>query len=222
MNLYFIHGENHLASYEKLQEYVNKGRNKGWEVVEISDKNSNVSDMLRSSSLFGGRRLVILKDYKLLGDQAIELLNTSKEEAEVIIYHTGIIPVTFIKKLKNVKKNEQYKLSKFLWKFIDSFFPGNVKNCLMYFHKSVETDPPEMIFSILSGQIRDMFLVLYSDKPLPYPTWRLSNIKHQAEKFGKNKIKEVIGELAEIDLKVKSSSSDLKDELDLYIVRKLE
>ena len=222
MNIYLIHGDNSLTSYNRLQEYVNKGKDKGWEVTEIEDKEVNIIDILRSDSLFGNKRLVVVKEYSLLSDKAIEFINKTLDDIELIIYHGSAIPVTFIKKLKNVKKNEVFKLSKYLWKFIDNFYPGNTKNCLYYFHESLKNDPAELLFTILAGQIKDIFLTLYSDEPLPYPPWRLSNIKRQSEKFGKEKIKMTIDELAKIDIKVKTSSADLKDELDLFIMRKLE
>ena len=222
MNIYLIHGDNSLTSYNRLQEYVNKGKDRGWEVTEIEDKEVNIIDILRSDSLFGNKRLVVVKEYSLLSDKAIEFINKTLDDIELIIYHGSAIPVTFIKKLKNVKKNEVFKLSKYLWKFIDNFYPGNTKNCLYYFHESLKNDPAELLFTILAGQIKDIFLTLYSDEPLPYPPWRLSNIKRQSEKFGKEKIKMTIDELAKIDIKVKTSSADLKDELDLFILRKLE
>ena len=222
MNIYLIHGDNNLASYDRLQEYVNKGKGRGWEVTEIEDKELNTIDILRSNSLFGNKRLVVIINYLLLNSQIIKYINTSDDDVEVIIYNKTPIAISFIKQLTRVKKNEVFPLSKYLWKFIDSFYPGNVKNCLIYFHKSLENDPVELVFTILIGQLRDIFLALYSDEILPYPPWRLGNIKRQAGFFGKEKIKMTIDELAKIDIKVKTSSADLKDELDLFIMRKLE
>ena len=222
MNIYLIHGDNSLASYNRLQEYVNKGKGRGWEVTEIEDKEVNTIDILRSNSLFGNKRLVVIINYLLLNSQIIKYINTSDDDVEVIIYNKTPIPISFIKKLTRVKKNEVFPLSKYLWKFIDNFYPGNTKNCLYYFHESLKNDPAELLFTILAGQIKDIFLTLYSDEPLPYPPWRLSNIKRQSEKFGRVKIKMTIDELSKIDIKVKTSSADLKDELDLFIMRKLE
>lgn len=220
MNIYLIHGDNSIASYNRLQEYINKGKSKGWEITEIEDKEINITDTLRSNSLFSSKRLIVIKKYSLVSDQVIK--NINELDDEFIIYHDNLIPITFVKKLKNVKKNEIFKLSKFLWKFIDNFYPGNTKNCLFYFHESIKSDPVELIFSILISQLKNIFLTLYSEKPLPYPPWRLQNIKKQVDKFGKEKIKMTIDELAEIDIKVKTTSAKLTDEIDLFIVRKLK
>lgn len=222
MNIYLIHGDNSIASYERLKLYLDKARANKWEIVEIDDANADIKNILRSNTLFGSKRLVTIRKYTLIDAKTIQYLKDIDAQTEILIYHDNTIPDTFIKKLNNVKKNEAFKLSKYLWKFIDNFYPDNIKNCLFFFHESLKTDPVELVFSILVGQIKDMFLVLYSDKPLPYPLWRSQNIKRQADKFGKVKIKSVIDDLAKIDIKTKTSSVNLKDELDLFIIRKLQ
>ncbi len=222
MNIYLIHGDNSIASYERLKLYLDKARANKWEIVEIDDANADIKNILRSNTLFGSKRLVTIRKYTLIDAKTIQYLKDIDAQTEILIYHDNTIPDTFIKKLNNVKKNEVFKLSKYLWKFIDNFYPDNIKNCLFFFHESLKTDPVELVFSILVGQLKDMFLVLYSDKPLPYPLWRSQNIKRQADKFGKVKIKSVIDDLAKIDIKTKTSSVNLKDELDLFIIRKLQ
>src|SRR3989344_1982571 len=151
MNVYLIHGENRLDSYQRLEEYIKKARSKGWDVKEIDDQNQNIIDTLREVGLFETKRLIVVKKYSILNEKSLKFINEFTGDTEVIVYHEGTIPQAFAKKLKNVRKNEVFKLSKSLWKFIDSFYPGNVNNCLKYFQESVNSDPVELVFSILSG-----------------------------------------------------------------------
>jgi DNA polymerase III delta subunit len=222
MNIYLIHGDNSIASYERLTLYLNKAKANEWEIVDIDNDNIDIKNLLRSNTLFGNKRLVVIRKYTLIESKTIEYLKTTDSQTEILIYHDNLIPDTFIKKLTDVKKNEVFKISKYLWKFIDNFYPDNIKNCLFFFHESLKADPAELIFSILVGQLKDMYLVLNTDKPLPYPLWRSQNIQRQAEKFGQIKIKSVIDGLSKIDIKTKTSSASLKDELDLFIIRKLK
>ncbi len=222
MNIYLIHGDNNLASYERLQEYVNKAKNKGWNVIIIENNDQNIIDVIRSDTLFNIKKMIVIRKYALINNDILQYLNNEKDGMEFIIYHDNTIPVNFLNKLRNVKKNEEFRLSKYLWKFIENFYPKNVKNCLFYFHESLISDPVELIFSILVGQLKDLYLILYSENPLPYPSWRVQKLKRQADFFGKEKIKMAIDSLSDIDIKVKTSSANLKDELDLFIVRKLE
>lgn len=222
MNIYLIHGDNSLVSYQRLQEYQEKAKSKNWDVTIVENPDINITDIFRSNNLFESNRLVIIKKYPLVTDLALEYLNKSNENLEIVIYHDKQIPITFIKKLKNVKKNEEFKLSKFLWKFIESFYPGNVKNCLFYFHQTLISEPVELIFSILVGQIKDIYLFLDNNNNLQYQPWRLNNLKKQSEKYTMKKITDMINEMSEIDIKVKTSTSNLKDELDFLIIRKLE
>jgi len=222
MNIYLIHGDNSIASYERLQQYLDKSRSRGWEITNIENNNQNIIDIFRSNNLFNNKRIIVIRKYNLIDNKVLDYIKDIKDELELIIYHDNIIPVTFMKKLTAVKKNEIFRLSKYLWKFIDSFYPGNVKDCLFNFHESLNSDPVELVFFLLVGQLKDIFLVLHTDTPLPYPPWRLQKLKRMADRYGKEKIKETIDDLADIDIKVKTSSTNLKDELDLFIVRKLK
>jgi DNA polymerase III delta subunit len=47
-------------------------------------------------------------------------------------------------------------------------------------------------------------------------------LKYQAEKFGLEKLKQIIGQLSDIDIEVKTSKADLLTSLDLLIVKQLE
>ena len=54
-----------------------------------------------------------------------------------------------------------------------------------------------------------------------YPDWRLNKLKSQSNKFSDKLLKEIINDLSNIDVKVKTSKANLKDSLDLLIVKKL-
>lgn len=221
MNIYLIHGENHIQAYERLQDYINKARENSWEIVEIEDKDNNLITKLRSEDLFGRKRLIVSKSYTPFDKKVIEFVNKSDLPLEIVIFHKGTIPITFTKKLSGVKKNENYKLSKSLWNFIDSFYPNNAKKCLALLDETVKNDPIELVFSLLIGQIRDMFFILNGER-LNYPPWRLGKLSAQANKFTKENISSLIEDLAKIDVKSKTSDTSLKDELDLFIATKLE
>lgn len=222
MNIYLIHGVNNTASYIRLQEYIEKARKKGFEIINIDKDDTNILNLIRSNSLFNHKRLLVIRRYSVINKEVLEYINNTKDDNDIVIYFDSTIPISFIKNLPKLTRNEIFTPSKYIWKFIDSFYPGNVKNCLYYFHESLKTDSVELIFSILVGHLRDIFLVLYTKNSLQYPLWRIQKLKRAGDIFGKFKIKNVINGLADIDIKVKTSSHDLREELDLFITRKLE
>lgn len=221
MNIYLIHGDDYLTSYERLQMYIGKARERGFHIVNIENKSDDIAGILRSKNLFDFKQMVVVNNYQLIISDVLNFLKDVDYDLHLVIYHEGTIPVSFIKKLPEVSKNEVFELSKSLWKFVENFYPGNIAPCLTYFHQSIKNNPVEMVFSILSGHLRDIFLILNSEN-LPYPAWRLQKLKYISEKFGIRKIKMVIKELSEIDIRVKTSNVSLKDELDLFILRKLK
>ena len=222
MNIYLIHGDNSLKSYERLQMYIDKAKKNKWEIEYINSDDKNIKDLLISNNLFIKKRLLIINKYNLINNDLLKLINKLDNDINIIIYHDKFIPASFIKKLKGVKKNEVFKLSKYLWKFIDNFYPGNTKTCLRFFREAVKSDPVELIFTVLVGHLKDVYLVSISDSNLNYPSWRIYKLKNISNKYTLTKLKKTIDELSKIDLNVKTSSATLKDELDLFILRKLE
>jgi DNA polymerase III delta subunit len=75
---------------------------------------------------------------------------------------------------------------------------------------------------MLGRHLRDLYWVSIDTKSNQFPDWRLSKLKFQVEKFSPPKIKQIISELGDIDILVKSSKTDLLTALDLLIVKQLE
>jgi DNA polymerase III delta subunit len=180
-------------------------KSRGWEII-----NDQVE---ATSSLFSPGRLVIYRDWRKLGKR--EVKNLSRLTSTLVIYHEGIIPVSFIRNLPRETKIERYDLPKFVWKFLDS-------PTLKGLHEVLENEPAEFVFAILAKRFRDLYWVLTDPKTLSLPDWQQARLKKQASAFTPEKLKAMIGELAEIDLKVKTSKSDLLSALDFFFVSKLK
>lgn len=211
MKIIILHGDNTLKFYERLSKFISEAKKRGWEITDY-DENS-----ISNQTLFGNERFYILKDFKTLSKKQIERLE--KYDGNLIIYHEGNIPALFIKTLPKDTKIEKFELPRLVFKFADSFFPRNSNNCLKLLHDLSTNEPIELTFFWLSRHLRDLYWVKIGK--LGYPDWRISKLKSQANKFSDELLKEVISDLAEIDVKVKSSKANLKDSLDLLIVKKL-
>jgi hypothetical protein len=75
---------------------------------------------------------------------------------------------------------------------------------------------------MLARHLKDLYWVSIDPKTNQYPSWRLSKLKSQAEKFEGGKLTRIISDLSDIDILVKSSKADLLTELDLLMVKQLE
>ncbi len=239
MNIFVLHGDHTVNSYSRLQEIIKKSKRKGWEIERISGEESlSLPERLTASRLFGGKVLFVIENFGKITSEDFKWLKreNNKLEGFLIIYSRNSIGKKSLSSLPKGYKEEEFSLPKLIWKFLDSVNPKNAKGSISLLHEAVESEPPEFVFALLASRIRDLYWVLLDEKSLPagppagrtgkagppYPDWRVGKLKKQAEKFKKEELKQLIHELAEIDIKVKTSKANLIDALDLLIVTHLE
>lgn len=225
MNIFVIHGEYKTKSYERLGMYINKAKERDWDIIKLGD-NSNLSfsEALSSDTLFAKGKLMICEDTSLLTKTNLSWLkrNTARFEGNFVVYSDNKLSESLLKSLEPIKKIEEYKLPRTIFNFLDSFYPGNAQNSLVILHELASVEPAEFIFSLLGKHLRDMYWVMASPSDIPYPSWRVDKLERQANKFKGDEIKKLINDLALIDIDVKTSKANLTDSLDLLIVTKLE
>ena len=223
MNIIVLHGDNTYQSYKRLSVFIDEAKNRSWSVVKIDKYDKNLSTKARTSDLFT-QRLFIVYGIKILSDKDKKWIHDDSVETEgtLIVYEKGLLNKTNQKYLPNDAKYEKFELPKIIFKFLESFYPSNSKECLKYLKMVTDTSPVEFIFSLLSSHIRDLYWVKEEPSKIPYPSWRVSKLEIQADKFTKSHIKDIIGKLSDIDIKVKTSKTTLIESLDLLILRELE
>lgn len=225
MKIYLIHGEYNSKSYEKLQEYVAKAQEKNWKVVNLSeDTGLSIQETLSSTDLFDSNKVYILNNLSKLQKKDVDWINKNYINLKgiLLLYSNSKIKLTVIKKFTNIDKQEEFSLPKNIFSFLESFYPNNSSNCIRLLHEILLKEKIEFIFHLLSKQIRDIYWVKTSPSNIPYPSWRVGKIEKQASRFSLDLLINIINKLSEIDIKSKSTKSNLIDLLDLLIIRKLE
>ena len=206
MKLIILHGDYVIKSYERLEKFISTARNRGWEISDYDN------ETICNQSLFAVERFVVLRDYKTLNKR--DILRLDKYPGTLIIYHEGNIPRAFLKTLTN-PVIEEFKLPKIIWNFLDHI-------SIKLFHEVIKTEPVEFVFSVLAKRFRDLYWVKVSPNNLPYQNWQISKLKKQSEIYTTSRVEQIIGELAEIDIKVKTSKANLISSLDFLLLTKLE
>jgi DNA polymerase III delta subunit len=224
MKIIVIHGDDFGKSSARLKTFREVAIKRGWEYQKISDAATNIPELLSGQDLFTSEKLVIVDDPKLINSGVTEWLNKNYKlyNTTLVIYSDKKLPATFIKSLPNETKVEESKLPTKLWTMLDSFYPGNQTNCLKLLHEVSEAEPIEFIFSLLSKQIRDMYWLMEDPGTFYQKGWRATKLTGIAKKFGKEKLKTLINEFADIDIKSKTSDANLLDLLDFVIIAKLK
>lgn len=224
MKIIVLHGDHVGKSYERLQRFIDVAKKRGWRIERITDNKQNISEALVSEGLFGEKKLVIIDGVKLINKKDGEWLKKNKDliNVDVVVYHKGLVTKTALKVLPAPDKVEEFKLPKLIWNFLDSFYPGNAKNCLELLHEIVKNEPLELVFFLLVKQVRDIYWAKVDPKTLPYPSWRMGKLKNLASKFNEKLLKKIINDFAKADIKSKTSKAKLLDELDFIITTRLE
>lgn len=224
MKTIVLHGDDERRLYERLAKFIETARSRSWEVAYLDDPSISIQEQLCSSSLFGNERFFITRDIARLGKKELEWLNKKSKDVSgnLIIYHEGYISQAILKSLPKDTKIEEFKLPVILWNFLDGLYPGNSSKSIKLFHQLIEKEAPEFIFTLMAKLFRDLYLAKTDTASLPYPNWRVGKLKAQSVKFSIDKLKYLINKLAEIDINVKTSKSDLTNELDLLIIKLLE
>jgi len=224
MKIIVLHGDNNIKSYERLNKFIEVAKSRSWEIVRQSSTNQNLQEVISSSSLFSVQKLIIADNLKSLDKKFSEWIKREADnfETTLIVYHTDLLSKTFLKSLPDNIKVEEFKLPTNIWNFMDSFYPGNLRNTLILFNDCVKKEPVELIFSLLVRHFRDLFLIKTDPASLNYPSWRISKLKRQASRYKEGQLEIIIKELADADMASKTSQSTLKDSLDFIIATRLE
>ena len=224
MKIIVLHGDDERKLYARLQKFIETARSRSWEVDYLDDVSLKLQEALSSTSLFSNERFFVLRDIKRLGKKEIEWLNKKYTDlpGNLIVYHEGYIPKTLLSSLPKDVKIEEFKLPVIIWTFLEHIYPGNSKQSILEFHKIIERDAPEFIFTLIAKLFRDLYWAKVDSNSMPYPTWRSAKLKVQSSKYSEEQLKGLIERMSEIDIEVKTRKSDLVTALDLLMIKRLK
>jgi hypothetical protein len=217
MRISLIHGNNSSISYSKYRDLINQSKIKDFKIIEISDLKNIVNQSLFEDKIvftLNKPNKIKLNDWKWFSK------NASKYNSNLLVYYEGDCPATILKLIPKDAKIEKFDLPKIIFTFLDSFWPGNSQPCLKLLNELIINEPIELVFHLLSQRIRDLYWAKNSKETLTIPEWRTLKLTSQADKF--KDLKKVINKLAEIDMTVKNSETDLKTSLDILIAQELK
>lgn len=183
-----------------------------------------MSEKVSGDSLFKKGRLFIIERLPKTKKSEIDWLKKNNErlEGNLVVFHEGTLSRNFLTSLPKTKRIEEFKLPRLIFKFLESFYPGNTKTSITLLHQVLKTEAPEFVLALLARHLRDVVKVKNEEGSLGYPPWRVGKLKSQSKKFEGESLKKVIESLAEADVKSKTSRTSLAFLLDVLILTQLE
>ncbi len=226
--IFFIHGENQVASRNFLNEHISLAKEKNKEIIRLDGLKVELSEVkqnLETNSLFGQEKLIIIEN--------LFTAPKSKRQTEISFYFKNFdLDVDLIfwekkecgkritNKLPDSCQIKVFKIPAIIFKFLDSIKPKNNKLMLSLFHQCLKNQPAEMVFYMLARQLRILLLANdLGEEGLSGPSWMKSRFIRQAENFKLEELKKIYKKLLEIDINIKTGRTpmSLSWQLDLLL-----
>jgi DNA polymerase III delta subunit len=210
-----LHGENQVASRAAFLQAKQAGIKKGLTTYELPGDDLTLDVLVQAvetESLFGSINQVVIEGFfsrrpSNEKKKVTEYLE-SQQEREIITWD-GKDVTTHVKNFTNVKK---FDLPKTIFKYLDTFAISDL-------NQTLENTAPELIFTLLAGQVRKLIMV--KDGAINLPAWQMGKLKQQAAKYSMEKLLKMHAGLLELDYKSKTSGSalDMAGQLQLWTLR---
>jgi len=222
MKIVLLQGEDVLSSRKRLAQIVSGVKKKDWQIHYIKKDLKNL--IQNPQSLFNENILYILEKPNSISINEFKWLNNNHQRfsSSLLIYKEGPLTQAIKKILPNNTKVESFELPKYIYKFLESFYPGNSVLCFKLFHQTLKKESPEFILALLARHLRDLYITLVDSQSLNYPSGRKEKLKTQVRHFNTERIKSIIKSLAEADVDAKTGGINLTTSLDLIIAKSLK
>ena len=222
MKVLILHGDYQVKSYERLSSILKSTKKRGFEINRISAEDS-LAEKISSKSLFSIPSLFVLEKIKQAkkGDLKWLKKNIASFDVNIVVYEPSKLSKTIINSFPKAKV-EEFKLPKYIWKFLDEFYPGNLKSVLRLLHELVKTEAPELIVGLLNWRLSDIYIFLKEPAKISYDTWRLKRLENQANKYSEAKVVKILRMLGKADFEAKIGKTEILTSLDLIIASELE
>ncbi len=224
--LTLIHGDNQVASRNKLVELMDNLKARGEDINTLAaDKldRAKLESALLSESLFGGQKTLVLESLYSLPkskkkDEFINLICFAS--TDVILWEKKLLGKLELKKLPTNLQVYEFKITPKLWNFLDQLSPNpkNKTTLLKLFKESVMGESAEFVFLMLARQLR-LLIQVKEGAPLKLAPFMHSKLQRQSQAFSLEQLLTLHQKLYTIDQKLKQSASllDLEAELDLFL-----
>ena len=228
MNL-ILHGDNVVASRQKLAELIQKANKLGVkEIIKLDGKTLSETQLrqaLEAKSLFGADKLVVIE--KLLSRQRSKEKNKlvdilASSSSQVILWEAKSITKAALNKLKDCEVLA-FKTPAAIFKFLDSLKPGNAQQSLIHLHHELSSEAPELIFYMLSRRVSD--LIIAQDQKasilLKAAPWQKSRLSSQSRNFTTDQLLKLHQNLLSVDESIKTGRNllPLNSQLDLILAK---
>lgn len=229
--IHIFHGEQIEASRQELTTL--RAKFTANEAIVLNGKTVSITDLLQatqSDSLFGGRRLVIVENLlsqrfgKKSAEQAAfsQTISQIPAETEVVFWEDKEIGKTILGLYSKQADVALFKPDRHIFAFVESIRPGSFPITKTLFHKCLQRESAEFVFSMLIRQFRYLIMVKELGNHLTeLSPWQATKLAKQAQSFSQPQLLSLYEQLLQIDVTMKSGTGafTLAEEIELFLTK---
>ena len=233
--LFLFHGSNASASLTAAQNFLNGCLVKSptAELIRLDGEKitkTGLIEAIEAPSIFSESRIVYVEN--LLSrrqskekDELLAYLAKNAATSTIVDWESkAATPATLKKIVGKDTRVQEFKIAKSLFKFLDSFRPGNHAATHALFQATLKTDAAELVFYLLVKRLNQLFIAKSGDmevlKKELRQDWQIRNLMNQASAWTEDQLAATNRRLLEIDESIKTGSSpiDLALQLDIFFL----
>jgi DNA polymerase III delta subunit len=222
-----IHGENTIASREKLMENFAEAKRENREIVRFDAKELSeviLEELFGTSDLFGGKKTIVIEGLhslpKSTKQKTMIQMCAQADLHDLVLWEKRELTATM---LKNFAKAQvfSFKASKTLFAWLDSLGKkGDETKKIQLLHDALSADGEYFCFIMLIRQFRLLIQIKSGEKIAGAP-FMITKLKAQASFFSLEEMLKIYNQLLEMDYSQKTSKNllSLNQWLDLLTLK---
>lgn len=215
-----IHGENELEKNAYITSLKERGKQ---EVVSLNVQNTDTGDLIQAVSttpVFFPKRLVIFERFFTKKNPFD--FGFVHPQVDLVILERGKLAEYQIKKLPSLVKVLLLKEEPAIFRFLDSLYPKNTKDAMIWLQKVRQKKDPQLLFWLITQYIRRLLLAkegalesLKDGEKLR--DWQIQKYQSKAKRFSRFHLEKIYKKIFSLEFAQKFGGADLEESLPLLI-----
>ncbi len=106
----------------------------------------------------------------------------------------------------------EFKISAYLFTFLDNFRPGKLGQCYQYWQKALIKNPPELVLFMLKRRVRELITLATGTISSRYQSWQVAKLKQQLASWEPDKLRNLYNSFYNYEKGLKTGINPLKSE----------
>lgn len=225
MGTIVLYGEDNLS----LDKYLLEFKKQYSKIEYLEELNfAQIQNQLLSLGFFPDNQLFIFKNVFVnqvrVGkvsqnlDKILNLVKAQQVNSSFVFIEESANKLKYYKQYFPKAVYKEFKITLYLFYFLDNFKPQNLTKCLSYYQKAKQKNAPELIFYLLKRRVKELLALSTNSLQGHYQSWQLAKLKGQLSHWSQAKLVKMYKAFYRMERGIKSGNSPMDTEKSLEIL----